>query len=103
MVSLDSIDSLRDDTLQSCLEVSSQSKLPIHGALHCLSVLSTAIRSHSAKKPWIDLDHKYDFSLSMFKVLHEGCESENKSIRVAFSNARSSFFEVGTPIIIYHV
>lgn len=94
VMSVENIEILNAETLEPCLEVCLKGKLPIHGALHCLSVLSQCIRHLSSKKPWIDMGTKSNaFTMSMFKVLHEGCNSEKKSVRIAFSHARASFFQ----------
>ncbi|XP_014287034.1 HEAT repeat-containing protein 1 [Halyomorpha halys] len=96
---IENLDEIDENTLQSCFESSIKGKLPIQGALYCLSNLSKCIPPHSfTRKPWVDPKNKSNaFTLSVYKVLHEGCNSNSKAVRVAFSQVQTSFFNTHFP------
>ena len=97
MENIANIVNIDETSLAVCFETSIKGKLPIQGALYCLSKLSRCIPYHTStvRKHWLDSNNKHNaFTLSIYKVLLEGCNSNFKAVRVAFSDSRISFFKV---------
>ncbi|XP_014251720.1 HEAT repeat-containing protein 1 isoform X2 [Cimex lectularius] len=86
---------LNENTICQCLNKSKE-RLPVEGALYALTVLTskTLNTQKHLKSPWFDFNSKGNiFTLFVYKVIHEGIQSQKKQIKKAFSKTQIIFLK----------